>query len=538
MSLRRVLTLLLLALLVSTLPIPAPLLAEERCSSVVFLAVEPGGEGIAMNVRVCVDGREPQPVIGIENVYSVDPSVPASFKLALIALELVAGVDTDRRVTVEFLDNPRSIRGPSAGFAFALAVMGAMGIAEPRGRVAATGFLNIDGFVDPVAGVTAKLRAAADASVEQVYVPLLNIPDVPGGLGLEVVYVATIAGLLNRSGTWTFDRELVHEVMRVMGGVAEELLRSAGPEAPRALVERALKALDRGDNYTAASLAYRAFIEGFSARLSAAPGNMSAYVARARDLVDEARRRLEGVRSVSLAAIPAYIAIVERVGVAEELLSRVSQEGASPNTTALLYARALTLDGWFRTMEVLNASGPPYIRRGDIDEKLELFTELEREALGLGGNTTFSDVVRVVEGSRGFYAARLRSRDGDAFRRFAESLEKLLALWSSKLGPGPSSLLWAMRSYVEELASEGDWEAYTAVLTGLTLYAALTMFIARGSVPQQLPLPEPEVAAPIAFAILVDSAALGALTLAMLLDIAKQRAGGARPSTPARGGAL
>ena len=479
-------TAVLLVVLLLLSAVPAPLRSGEvgggRCTEIVFLAVESEGKGTAMKVEVCVEGEAAEPIISIESAYSVDPSVTASFKLALIASELLAGVDTHKRITVRFGENSKSVRGPSAGLAFALAFLNSSGRISLNGRVAATGLLNIDGFVDPVAGVELKLEAAEKAGVVRTYIPLLNLPEVLTGVKNEVVPVASLTLLLNMRGSWEYDEELLRKVMEVMGGVATWLLRNGSSFIPPSRADEVLSMLRRGDNYTAASLAFRAYIEGLAQHLAENPELAGRLREDAKKMLLNITSSMERIESLGLAAVPAYIAAVERVETALELLDSVSRE-LNPNTTALLYARIATLPGWLSTIQLLNVSAP-YVSRSLVDEKLRVYTQLVAECLGLE-NTTLANVVGIIEGSRSVYTARLgvipRERD-----KVLRALEHLLAVWSSKLGPEASTLLRAMNMYAEYLKKLGEIESYVSIMTSLNIYAALTLFAVRGSVPLSL----------------------------------------------------
>lgn len=91
------------------------------------------------------------------------------------------------------------IDGPSAGIAIATAVASAILEVPIDHRTAMTGEVSIHGKVKPVGGVVAKVEAAFQAGVTQVFIPKDNWQEIFAGLnGLEVIPVDSIDQVFRR----------------------------------------------------------------------------------------------------------------------------------------------------------------------------------------------------------------------------------------------------------------------------------------------------------------------------------------------------
>jgi PDZ domain-containing protein len=96
--------------------------------------------------------------------------------------------------------NAGPIGGPSAGLAFTLGVIDALGNGSLTGGhlVAATGTIDLDGVVGPVGGVVQKTVAVRDAGAEVFLVPTDEYQEAVrhAGSHLRIVRVATLAAAL------------------------------------------------------------------------------------------------------------------------------------------------------------------------------------------------------------------------------------------------------------------------------------------------------------------------------------------------------
>jgi ATP-dependent Lon protease len=94
------------------------------------------------------------------------------------------GITTDWRhsldiaVLATFMGQPKE--GPSAGIAMVTGIVSALTGRRVRNDVAVTGEITIMGKVLPVGGIQQKLRAACDAGLKEVLIPLDNLREAEG----------------------------------------------------------------------------------------------------------------------------------------------------------------------------------------------------------------------------------------------------------------------------------------------------------------------------------------------------------------------
>jgi ATP-dependent Lon protease len=94
------------------------------------------------------------------------------------------GITTDFRQSIDiavlatFMGQPKD--GPSAGIAMVTGIVSALTGRRVRNGLAMTGEITIMGKVHPVGGIQQKLRAACDAGVQEVLVPVDNLREAEG----------------------------------------------------------------------------------------------------------------------------------------------------------------------------------------------------------------------------------------------------------------------------------------------------------------------------------------------------------------------
>jgi Lon-like protease len=98
-----------------------------------------------------------------------------------------------------------TVGGPSAGLAFALAVLDVLTPGELTGghRVAVTGTMNLDGTVGPIGGGAQKAITVRDSGYEVFLVPEAEVEEVREAVGddVEVVGVRTLEDALRALGS-------------------------------------------------------------------------------------------------------------------------------------------------------------------------------------------------------------------------------------------------------------------------------------------------------------------------------------------------
>lgn len=158
-----------------------PLVVAHAPGETVEFTVERNGRRRTVPV---VLGKRPKPPKG-----EVDPDAGRGY----------AGIvtQTDRRheIPVDVTIDTARVSGPSAGLAFALAIIDDLtpGDLTGRGDVAVTGTINEDGTVGPVGGVAQKAVTARDAGARLMLVPADEVDDARSHAGsLKVVGVRTL----------------------------------------------------------------------------------------------------------------------------------------------------------------------------------------------------------------------------------------------------------------------------------------------------------------------------------------------------------
>jgi len=164
----------------------------QRGAVVSALIVDQAGLGHQVTVSVIIDeGGE-----GIAHPPNVGRDAGVAAQLAT-AVALGAGAEavgvrwSVRGVSAE-------IQGTSLGLPLAVALWCAANDRVIPGGIALTGGMDLDGRVAPVSGVPAKLRAAAQAGCETVYVPAEGLGQLDPPRGLNVVPARRFEAVIDR----------------------------------------------------------------------------------------------------------------------------------------------------------------------------------------------------------------------------------------------------------------------------------------------------------------------------------------------------
>jgi PDZ domain-containing protein len=166
---------------VTTLASLLELLAVRPGGTKTVLTVE-GRDGVVRDERVTLGDhpdRSGSGFIGIAAVMERIEEVPLPF---------VIDIDSG------------AIGGPSAGLAFALAIVDLVTDGELTGgrRIAVTGTISVDAMVGPVGGVTQKAKAAERSGADYFVVPIANLDDARQGADqMEVVGVSTLSDAID-----------------------------------------------------------------------------------------------------------------------------------------------------------------------------------------------------------------------------------------------------------------------------------------------------------------------------------------------------
>lgn len=158
--------------------------------------LQAGGPGAAHTLTV---ERPPGGTVTVDVPISTVPA-PDDPQRAIIGIapeDRIVEVDLPIDVTID----SGTVGGPSAGLAFALAVLDVLTPGELTGghRVAVTGTIALDGTVGPVGGAAQKAVTVRNAGYEVFLVPPDELADVQAAVGgdLRVIGVGTLAEALD-----------------------------------------------------------------------------------------------------------------------------------------------------------------------------------------------------------------------------------------------------------------------------------------------------------------------------------------------------
>ena len=158
--------------------------------------LQAGGPGAAHTLTV---ERPPGGTTTVDVPISTVPA-PDDPQRAIIGIapeDRIVDVDLPIDVTID----SGTVGGPSAGLAFALAVLDVLTPGELTGghRVAVTGTISLDGTVGPVGGAAQKAVTVRNAGYEVFLVPPDELADVQAAVGddLRVIGVGTLAEALD-----------------------------------------------------------------------------------------------------------------------------------------------------------------------------------------------------------------------------------------------------------------------------------------------------------------------------------------------------
>ncbi len=289
---RRLYSILLLALLAQFMFAPLSVNGGNEYLAYIYVPTvidEEKGEGGIVKVGVYVTKSNTTDVVVEGPDYVAEDTLYAA-KLALLVAEKVVGVKPGYTYHIVIETHGR-IAGPSAGAAFAVLIMAAILGDEINHNLSMTGALSGDGGVEGVAGLVIKANATKQYGLLEIVAPYnilsppiedkikeLNITIKPVANILEAYYEAT-GRRITASTTakvplpiakdfQSYAYHVINTVKNLEKKIVDEAV-SAGVEfrivnSTRSYVEkqvrRALQALSEGAFYSAASLAFTAYV--------------------------------------------------------------------------------------------------------------------------------------------------------------------------------------------------------------------------------------------------------------------------------------
>ena len=179
---------------------------------------------------------------------SADPLIPQSLSSANLAIQSLLtehgltpagrGIYLTYDIPMEIGVITKAYEGCSIGVAGAAAILSAMmGQAVPS-SFAFTGYVSINGAVQPVGGIPQKIEAAADKGITRVFMPASNLPDVPETYRQIVQGIGTLGEMVDQvfglQGVAQFIREL--NGLRVEAAIHEEVFERKAHGGAKVLI--------------------------------------------------------------------------------------------------------------------------------------------------------------------------------------------------------------------------------------------------------------------------------------------------------------
>lgn len=291
---KRVLAILLLLVLLLQLTYPTIIVVGREPEYVAFIYVptvidEEKGEGGVVKIGLYVTNSSTTDIVVEGPDYVAEDTLYVA-KLALLVVEKIVGVKQGYEYHI-VVETRGRVAGPSAGAAFAVLLMSAMLGDEIRHDLAMTGALSGDGGVEGVAGLVIKANATKQYGLNELVAPYnvlsppiyekikkLNLTIRSVANVLEAYYEAT-GRRISASTTPKVPLAVAEEFQKYAYHVIDEVesrLREVVDEAVRAGLEfkiinstrsfiedkikKALQALSEGEFYSAASLAFTAYV--------------------------------------------------------------------------------------------------------------------------------------------------------------------------------------------------------------------------------------------------------------------------------------
>lgn len=137
-------------------------------------AVDNNGKGVSTRLGVKIEEGTGKTLVDIDSLlYWVDTQ--NSIRMAKLVAENVTGIDPSKIDITYMIDaNASLIGGESAGSALAVATIAVLKGNKLKNDVMITGTINHDGSIGPIGGILEKAKAAKEAGVTTLLVPLLQ----------------------------------------------------------------------------------------------------------------------------------------------------------------------------------------------------------------------------------------------------------------------------------------------------------------------------------------------------------------------------
>ncbi len=403
-----------------------------------------------MPVRICI---EPSSSFSLEiEGVKYKESVYTSFLVAIYALEEICGLNLDNyRIVVDIEGHDVEVKGASASLTFAVGVLSLLGVINISRPWSGTGVLSIDGFVDAIGGLRAKLEAALEKNVSVIYIPLVNSFELSSFSPFfsKIREVTSVLELCRCVAAPKLDEELArvdNETLEKLYSVLkidmksfekhiQDIIKQASPEIRDRinfyianLTKEADEAIKHGHIYTAASLMFTALLRTLSIYYNTSTRTeLAKLIDKAKYILSKVEANLSSYRSISLSALPFLIVVLDRINEAKyyaELFNR-AQGSEAVFAAVMAYGRAETARSWMKLLIVANNSGSAPL----VPMKRALITVervLRWVAESIEWNISYAPLSLSTIASTRSYIYTLLSEEPR--RRIVDTIQKLLAI--------------------------------------------------------------------------------------------------------------
>jgi len=433
-----------------------------------------------------------------------DKSVLNSFILAGYAIKYICGIDIDNIAVDIYLNGYTKITGSSASLAYAIAILKILKGFNNTSDWGATGVVSIDGFIDAVGGLEAKIKAAKENNIETVYIPAINRPtELKNNEVVKLIKATSLiefcrkqleysAPMSMEPSTKIFDvvNEFFINETRKFLDKSEMLIK----ELPLNIKENLSslyrnfsidiqKAVEKRHGYTAVSLAFTLYMQLLYKRLIYDDSKAYSLIQKSRVAIDNALNEFNSFRYIMPSTIPILIIILDRISEAQyyiDLYKNLSKQYIStkyPPTVleaiTRAYSRSLTIDTWLNVLKIVNNS---------VNERAIPFNKAYNIALN-----TLKAISSVIEWSQDFAPLSLSAiasirgslvtqLNNSSQLIIVDNLKELYRILNGYLSNESRVIPYIYYIYAEDL-KQIDKANYVALLSMSTLIAATTNII-------------------------------------------------------------
>lgn len=268
---------------------------------------------------------------------------------------------------------PGIVGGPSAGGSAAVLASALLMGEEIPEDVATTGTINSGGIIGPVGGIKPKINAAQKAGIKTLFLPPGNITVKNKSIsaqgyakdkGIDVIEIYELGEILNETIGFKIDTkykeiDLDERYSRIMNQVSQDLCKRSEEIQEQVLnvspniindTRRAKNAYNNGSLYAAASFCFRANVGLRNQQLKEQNLTEDQKLSEREVLLErirQAKQKFKNYRIGTLTDLQTYMAVMERLEEAEELL-QLKNETLNIDNLAFAQERYFSAITWAR----------------------------------------------------------------------------------------------------------------------------------------------------------------------------------------------